>query len=279
VSVAPVLEGAPARRPASGLRVPGWVVSVVVPVLSVLAALGLWELISRTEVISQRDLPAMSTTVQALWSMVQTAAFWIAFGETVRGWAIGLGLAAAFAIPIGIALGSSDFAASAFRVPIEFLRPIPSAALIPLLFLTLGTTLKSEIFLATFGAFWPLLVQTMYGVRDVDPIATDTARSFRLGWMERLYRVTLPSALPYIFTGIRISSTVALILAFTAELFMGTPGLGQRLNYYETFGLNPEIYALALATGLLGVAIHFAVSALERYVLRWHPSQRKGATT
>jgi ABC-type nitrate/sulfonate/bicarbonate transport system permease component len=279
VSVAPVAEGSTARRPASGLRVPGWVVSVVVPILSVLAALGLWELISRTEVISQRDLPAMSTTVQALWSMVQTAAFWIAFGETVRGWAIGLGLAAAFAIPIGIALGSSDFAASAFRVPIEFLRPIPSAALIPLLFLTLGTTLKSEIFLATFGAFWPLLVQTMYGVRDVDPIATDTARSFRLGRMERLYRVTLPSALPYIFTGIRISSTVALILAFTAELFMGTPGLGQRLNYYETFGLNPEIYALALATGLLGVAIHFAVSALERYVLRWHPSQRKGATT
>jgi ABC-type nitrate/sulfonate/bicarbonate transport system permease component len=273
------MEGAPARRPASGLRVPGWVVSVVVPILSVLAALGLWELISRTEVISQRDLPAMSTTVQALWSMVQTAAFWIAFGETVRGWAIGLGLAAALAIPIGIVLGSSDFAASAFRVPIEFLRPIPSAALIPLLFLTLGTTLKSEIFLATFGAFWPLLVQTMYGVRDVDPIAIDTARSFRLGRLERLYRVTLPSALPYIFTGIRISSTVALILAFTAELFMGTPGLGQRLNYYETFGLNPEIYALALATGLLGVAIHFAVSALERYVLRWHPSQRKGATT
>jgi ABC-type nitrate/sulfonate/bicarbonate transport system permease component len=279
VSVAPVAEGSTARRPASGLRVPGWVVSVVVPILSVLAALGLWELISRTEVISQRDLPAMSTTVQALWSMVQTAAFWIAFGETVRGWAIGLGLAAALAIPIGIVLGSSDFAASAFRVPIEFLRPIPSAALIPLLFLTLGTTLKSEIFLATFGAFWPLLVQTMYGVRDVDPIAIDTARSFRLGRLERLYRVTLPSALPYIFTGIRISSTVALILAFTAELFMGTPGLGQRLNYYETFGLNPEIYALALATGLLGVAIHFAVSALERYVLRWHPSQRKGATT
>ena len=62
-------------------------------------------------------------------------------------------------------------------MPIEFLRPIPSAALIPVLFLTLGTNLNSEIFLATFGAFWPLLVQTMYGVHDVDPIATDTARS------------------------------------------------------------------------------------------------------
>ena len=178
-------------------------------------------------------------------------------------------------MPIGIALGSSDFAAASFRVPIEFLRPIPSAALIPLLFLTLGTNLKSEIFLATFGAFWPLLVQTMYGVRDVDPIATDTARSYRVGKLERLYRVTLPSALPYIFTGIRISSAVALILAFTAELFMGTGGLGVAMNVAETFGLNDQIYALALATGFLGVAIHFAVSAVERRVLRWHPSRRK----
>jgi ABC-type nitrate/sulfonate/bicarbonate transport system permease component len=275
VSAADVRLDSPARERQALARLG----AVAIPVSSVLAALGLWELISRTEVISQRDLPAMSTTVQALWSMVQTSVFWIAFGQTVRGWAIGLGLAAVLAIPIGISLGSSEFAASAFRVPIEFLRPIPSAALIPLLFLTLGTTLKSEVFLATFGAFWPLLVQTMYGVRDVDPIALDTARSFRLGRNERLFRVTLPSALPYIFTGIRISSTVALILAFTAELFMGTPGLGQRLNYVETFGLNDQIYALALATGFLGVAIHFAVSAVEKRVLRWHPSQRKGATT
>jgi ABC-type nitrate/sulfonate/bicarbonate transport system permease component len=278
VSAAPVPSDSPAHPHPAASRIPGRVVSIAVPVLSVLAALGLWELISQTETISQRDLPAMSTTVQALWDMVQTGTFWKALGETVRGWAIGLGLAAALAIPIGIALGSSDFAASAFRVPIEFLRPIPSAALIPLLFLTLGTTLRSEIFLATFGAFWPLLVQTMYGVRDVDPVSIDTARSFRLTRSERLFRVTLPSALPYIMTGVRISSTVALILAFTAELFMGTPGLGQRLNYVESFGLNDQIYALALATGLLGVAIHFAVTALEKRILRWHPSQRKSTT-
>ena len=117
----------------------------------------------------------------------------------------------------------------------------------------------------------------MYGVRDVDPIAIDTARSFGLGRLERLYRITLPSAVPYIVTGLRISSTVALILAFTAELFMGTPGLGQRLNYAQSFGLNDQLYALALATGFLGVAIHFAVSAVERRVLRWHPSQRTEA--
>ena len=84
----------------------------------------------------------------------------------------------------------------------------------------------------------------MYGVRDVDPIAVDTGRSFGLGRLERLYRIKLPSAVPYIATGVRISSSVALILAFTAELFMGIPGLGQRMNVADSFGLYEEVYAL-----------------------------------
>ena len=248
----------------------------VLAITSVAAALALWELVSQTELISQRDLPAMSTVVAKLWSMLGTADFWGAFAQTVRGWAVGLALATALAVPIGILLGSSEFAARAFRVPIEFLRPTPSAALIPLLFLTLGTTLKSEVFLATFGAFWPLLVQTMYGVRDVDPVAIDTARSFGVSRFERLYRIKLPSAVPYIGTGLRISSTVALILAFTAELFMGTPGLGQKMNFAESYGLNDQLYALALATGFLGIAIHVVFAAVERRALKWHPSQRVG---
>jgi ABC-type nitrate/sulfonate/bicarbonate transport system permease component len=249
----------------------------VVFVLSIALALGLWELISRTGLISQKDLPAMSTTFQELWSLVKTGDFWIAFLQTVRGWALGLAVATALAVPIGILLGSSEFAASAFRVPIEFLRPIPSAALIPLLFLTLGTTLKSEIFLAAFGAFWPLLVQTMYGVRDVDPVTLDTARSFGVGPFARMYRLKLPSAVPYIATGMRISSGVSLILAFTAELFMGNPGLGQKVNFAQSFGLENQLYAYALATGFLGVAIHLVSTTAERRALRWHPSQRLAA--
>src|ERR671935_2145146 len=246
----------------------------VVFALSIGAALVLWEVISRTGVISQKDLPSMSTSFGELWSLVQTGDFWAAFGDTVRGWALGLTIATALAVPIGIVLGSSDFAASAFRVPIEFLRPIPSAVLIPLLFLTLGTNLKSEVFLASFGAFWPLLVQTMYGVRDVDPITIDTARSFGVGRFERLYRIKLPSAVPYIATGLRISSNVALILAFTAELFMGLPGLGQKVNYVYSFGLETQLYAYALVVGFLGVAIHLLSTAMEQRALRWHPSQR-----
>jgi ABC-type nitrate/sulfonate/bicarbonate transport system permease component len=243
-------------------------------VLSIVSALLFWELISRTGVISQADLPAMSTTFNKLWQMMQTSHFWWSFADTVRGWAIGLSLATVLAVPIGIVLGSSELAASAFRVPIEFLRPIPSAALIPVLFLTLGTNLKSEVFLATFGAFWPLLIQTMYGVRDVDPVLLETARSFEVGRFERLYRITLPSSVPYIATGLRIASTVALILAFTAELFMGTPGLGQLTNTAYSFGLETDVYALAVATGFLGLGIHLLFSSLERRALRWHPSQR-----
>jgi ABC-type nitrate/sulfonate/bicarbonate transport system permease component len=246
--------------------------------LSIVAALVAWEIVSRTGLISQQDLPSMSATFGKLWELMQTGHFWGAFLQTVRGWALGLLLATLLAVPFGIFLGSNDFANRAFRVPIEFLRPIPSAALIPLLFLTLGTTLQSEIFLATFGAFWPLLIQTIYGVRDVDPLALDTGRSFGVGRFERLYRITLPSAIPYIVTGLRISSQVSLILAFTAELFMGVPGLGQEVNYASSFGLTEDLYAYAVATGFLGVSIHLAMSALERRVLRWHPSQRKGTT-
>jgi ABC-type nitrate/sulfonate/bicarbonate transport system permease component len=276
-------EALPAQEAVAGEAVasPGhpWLdrtLTVLVPVLSIAAALLVWEAVSRTNTISQTDLPAMTTSFDALWSMARTSSFWGDYFETVRGWALGLAIATALAVPIGVVLGSSDFLASAFRVPIEFLRPIPSAALIPVLFLTLGSGLKSEVFLAAFGAFWPLLVQTMYGVRDADPVALDTGRVYGLSRRERLYRITLPSAVPYIWTGLRIASTVALILAFTAELFMGTGGLGVRLNVANSFGLTDQLYALAVAIGFLGLAIHFAFSALERRVLRWHPSQRQG---
>jgi ABC-type nitrate/sulfonate/bicarbonate transport system permease component len=272
-----VAATADARRARARLRL-GTLTEGLVFALSIAAALVVWEVVSKTGLISEQDLPAMSTTVGKLWSLVQTGDFWIAVLRTMRGWALGLAVATALAVPIGIFLGSSDFANRALRVPVEFLRPIPSAALIPVLFLTLGTTLKSEVFLAAFGAFWPLLIQTIYGVRDVDPLALDTGRSFGVGRLSRLWRIKLPSSIPYIFTGLRISSQVALILAFTAELFMGIPGLGQEINYASSYGLTEELYAYALATGVLGVAIHLAMTALERRALRWHPSQRTGTT-
>jgi ABC-type nitrate/sulfonate/bicarbonate transport system permease component len=275
--------------PASGNRF-GRALDRLIPVLSVALLLGVWELISRTGVIPQSELPAMSTTLSKLWQIVSTnatpetvvngsntASFWGSFAMLVRGWGLSLLITAVLAIPIGMLLGSNDWLARAFRVPIEFLRPIPSIALIPLLFLlpSFGVGVKSEVFLGAFGAFWPLLVQVMYGVHDVDPIAIDTARSFGVGRLERIYRITLPSALPYVMTGIRLAANVALILVFTAELVgLGAPGLGAKENAAQASLASPLVYAIAVVSGLLGLGIHFLLLKVERVLLRWHPSQR-----
>jgi ABC-type nitrate/sulfonate/bicarbonate transport system permease component len=203
--------------------------------------------------------------------------FWSAVGKTLQGWALGLGIAMALGIPLGMLIGSSRWLFRAFRVPIEFLRPIPSVALIPLAVLIYGTGMQSKVFLAAFACFWPLLIQTMYGVQDVDPVATDTAKSFGLGRLARVRHITLPSAVPYIVTGVRISSAVSLILVVTAELVIGSAGLGREINTARSGGNLEVMYALILATGLLGYVLNIVMSAGERRVLRWHPSQREVA--
>ena len=194
--------------------------------------------------------------------------------HTLQGWAIGLALAALIAIPSGIVIGSSRLLYHALRAVIEFLRPIPSVALIPLAVLIYGSGLESKVFLATFAATWPLLMQTLYGVQDVDPVATDTARSFGFGRARRLLWVTLPSAIPYIATGIRISAAVALILCVTAELVIGASGLGREINLARQGGAVDLMYALIIATGVLGWAMNAVFTRGERRVLHWHPSAR-----
>jgi ABC-type nitrate/sulfonate/bicarbonate transport system permease component len=247
------------------------------PLVAVLVLLALWELVVRVGLIPETSIPPASAAIPELFSQLGEASLWKAVGSTLQGWALGLGIAIAAGVPSGLLIGSSRWAYRAFRVPIEFLRPIPSVALIPLAVLIYGTGLESKVFLAAFASFWPLLIQTMYGVQDLDPVATDTAKSFGLGRFARLYRVTLPSAVPYIATGIRISSAVSLILVVTAELVIGAPGLGRSINVARSGGNLEVMYALIVATGLLGWLLNIAATQAERRVLHWHPSQR-GAT-
>src|SRR5215217_7080690 len=244
------------------------------PLVAVACALALWELAVRAGLLSETSFPPMTETVAELFRQLGTAEFWTAVLNTLQGWALGLGLAILLAVPAGILVGSSRLAYRALRVPIEFLRPIPSVALIPLAVLVYGTGLQSKVFLATFASFWPLLIQTIYGVQDVDPVATDTARAFQLGRFERLWRITVPSAVPYIATGIRIASAVALILCVTAELVIGSAGLGREINSASSGGNVDLMYAMIIATGLLGWLLNIAATMVERRVLHWHPSQR-----
>jgi ABC-type nitrate/sulfonate/bicarbonate transport system permease component len=246
----------------------------VQPWVSVALALALWELVTRAEIISSRNVPPMTETMAELFDLVPTSELWAAVGNTLQGWALGLGIAAGAAIPIGILVGSSRLAYRAVRPIVEFLRPIPSVALIPLAVLVYGTGLESKVFLATFAAFWPLLIQVLYGVQDVDPVATDTARAYGLNRFEILYRVKLPSAVPYIATGIRISSAVALILSVTAELVIGSAGLGRSINLAREGGAFELMYALIIVTGVVGWVLNIAATSVERRVLHWHPSHR-----
>ncbi len=244
------------------------------PVVAVLLLLALWEVVVRAGLIPETSIPPATSAIGELASQVTQAAMWKAVGNTLQGWVIGLGLAVLLGVPAGILIGSSRWAYRALRVPIEFLRPIPSVALIPLAVLVYGTGLQSKVFLATFASFWPLLIQTIYGVQDVDPVATDTARAFQLGRFERLWRITVPSAVPYIATGIRIASAVALILCVTAELVIGSAGLGREINSASSGGNVDLMYAMIIATGLLGWLLNIAATMVERRVLHWHPSQR-----
>ena len=251
---------------------------MVAPLAAVAVLLVLWELAVQTGIVSDTNIPPASAALSELVNQFGDGAFWSAVGATLQGWALGLAIAIALGIPLGLLIGSSRWAYRALRVPIEFLRPIPSVALIPLAVLIYGQGLESKVFLAAFASFWPLLIQTIYGVQDVDPVATDTARSFGLGRAERMWRITVPSAVPYIATGIRISSAVALILAVTAELVIGAAGLGREINVARSGGNLDVMYALIVATGLLGWLLNLTTSAGERRVLHWHPSQRGVAT-
>ena len=251
---------------------------MLAPFAAVVLLLALWELVVRSGLVSETSIPPATGALGELFSLFGDSAFWAAVGQTLEGWALGLGIAIALGIPLGLLIGSSRWAYRALRAPIEFLRPIPSVALIPLAVLIYGQGLESKVFLVAFASFWPLLIQTIYGVQDVDPVATDTARSFGLGRLERMWRITVPSAVPYIATGIRISSAVALILAVTAELVIGAAGLGREINVARSGGDLNSMYALIVATGLVGWALNLATTAGERRVLHWHPSQRGVAT-
>ena len=254
-------------------QLPDW----ALPWVGVAGVLAFFELLSRSELISSRNFPPVSDMFSTLWGELSTSELWEAIGQTLQGWALGLAIAAVLAIPLGILIGSSRLLYRSLRGIIEFLRPIPSVALIPLAILIYGTGLQSKVFLAVFACFWLLLVQTLYGVQDVDPVATDTARSFGFSKRQQLLRVTLPSAVPYIATGIRMASTVALILAVTAELVIGSAGLGREINIARSGGNVELMYALIIVTGLLGWVLNIGFAHAERRVLHWHPSQRSGA--
>lgn len=241
----------------------------------VVVVLAVLEVITRVDIIPRRYFPPISTIFGALIDQLGTRSLWTAVLHTLQGWFWGLLLAIVIAIPLGIVLGSNSVLFHALRPVVEFLRPVPSVALIPLAILQFGVGLDSKIFLATFAAVWPLLIQTMYGVRDVTPMQLETARSYQIRRRDVLGRVVLPSIVPYVATGVRLASAVSLILTVTAELVIGAPGLGEDINVAQSSAAVDVMYALIIVTGLLGWALNAVFVRAESFLLHWHPAHRR----
>lgn len=218
--------------------------------------------------------PTTTAIVNASAGLLVHMRFWAGLGHTAEAWALGLLIATALAIPSGMVIGNSKFLFASTRVVVDFLRPIPVVALLPLALLVFGTTLKMKLLLITFGAFWPLLIQVMYGARDVDPVVADTARAFRLSRARRFIFVVLPSAAPFVATGMRLAATGAFVVAIISELVAGGPGLGLLMFESDNALRYADTYALVFIAGLLGLGLNFGLGRLERLALRWHPSHR-----
>jgi ABC-type nitrate/sulfonate/bicarbonate transport system permease component len=238
------------------------------------AFLALSEAVPRIGLVKEEYFPPTSRIARALADEFSDGTFWTALGDTLTGWALGLAIAASAGIVVGVVVSVVPYLREATASTIEFLRPIPSVALIPLAVLLYGSELRSVLLLVVYASFWQVLIQTLYGVQDVDPVADETARSYGLGTWARVRHVLWPTALPYVMTGVRLAAAVALILAITGELVIGAPGLGARIAVAQNSQAVPEMYALIVVTGLLGLLVNVGARTVERRALAWHQSVR-----
>jgi NitT/TauT family transport system permease protein len=240
--------------------------ALVAPVV----VLALWELAVRFKLVSPAVLPPPSQ-VFAKW--VEYAAT----GELPRdagasllrvgvGFAIGTGLA----LPLGLLMGTSDRLHDFLNPLVQIVRPIPPIAFIPLAILWFGLGNPPAFFLISLGAFFPVLVNTIAGVRNVDAIYLRAAQNLGARGSTLFTRVILPAALPHILTGARVAVGVAFIVVIVAEMIAVNNGLGYRITEAREYFWSDKIIAGMLSIGLIGLAIDTLMARLNRRLLRWH---------
>lgn len=232
------------------------------------------ELVPRLGLVSDDYLPPLSRMLSAIYDDASSGALWSDLGDTLEGWILGFAIAALAGVALGVTIGGSRFLRAFTQSTIEFLRPIPSVALVPLAVIVFGATLQSKLLLVIYASLWPVLVQVLAGVADVDPVAQDTAQSYGLGTWLRLRHLVWPTMLPYLVTGLRLSATIALILTVTSELVIGSPGLGRSIALAQSGGAVATMYGLVIVTGALGLGVNGAMRAIAARALFWHTSVR-----
>jgi NitT/TauT family transport system permease protein len=261
-------------RMAEGLAVPLLIVAVWQAVCS--AGLVIPQVLPSPVAVAQKWLLYLAPT-EAFDPAGQSRIAWLLSGEmlhdilgsmtrVVLGFAVGAGLA----LPLGLLMGASSAVNARLNVLVQLLRPIPPSAYSPLAILWFGLGNPPAIFLIAIGAFFPVLMNTIAGVRQVDAIYLRAARNLGAGPLTIFWRVILPAATPYILAGARIGIGTAFIVVIVAEMIAVTDGLGYRILEAREYFWSDKVIAGMLTIGLVGLLIDLAVSRLSRHLLRWH---------
>jgi ABC-type nitrate/sulfonate/bicarbonate transport system permease component len=242
-------------------------------IVGIVVAMGVWELIRATGALPRDYIPGvgsiLSTTARELGSELLPAA-----ADTLKAWAVGLAITVPAGVLLGLLVGLSRRMDAALRVVVEFMRPVPSVALIPIAVLVFGISLRMQLLLIVYACIWPVFFNVRYAVHGVDPLFLDTGRVAGLARPALIRRVVLPSVLPAAFTGVRIASSIALILAVSAELITGAPGLGKLIVDAQGATQIPLSYAGVLVTGILGFLLNLMFTTLDRRLLPWSLAAR-----
>ncbi|WP_327698834.1 ABC transporter permease [Streptomyces sp. NBC_00459] len=189
----------------------------------------------------------------------------------------GYAVAAVLGVVLGTVIGSYRRVRALCEPVLEFLRAIPAPVLIPVIMLFAGIDDTMKITVIASGCVWPVLLNTVEGVRAVDPVMAETARSYRITGAARLRNVVLRSASPQIFAGLRQALSVAIILMVISEMFAASNGLGFTVVQFQRGFAIPDMWTGILVLGLLGFVLSVVFQLVERRVLGWYHGLRASA--
>jgi ABC-type nitrate/sulfonate/bicarbonate transport system permease component len=253
------------RRPLLSLFRTRWL-----GVAFIVALLIAWELAAAYELFPPMSFPRMSAILVAFWELAVSGelagevlpSLWRMFAGYFIGIVLGVGL--------GLLMGYFRFFYNLLEPITEVLRPIPSPAYLPIVILFLGIDDQMKIFMIAFASVFPILLNTYSGVRGVDPIQLQTARTFGLSGRKLLWQIILPAASPFIFTGMRISLAVALIVMVISEMVAASNGVGYFILSAQRGFKIRDMFAGILALAALGYLLNRLFVAIETRVLAWH---------
>ena len=243
------------------LRWPGFALVAVLLVF--------WQCASAFGWVDSVSVPRVTTILSTWWSDLASGVIPSQLGPSLRRITVGLGLAVVIGIPLGLLMGVSRLAYRVLEPVTELIRPIPSAAYIPVAILFLGLGDEMKLFVIFLACVFPVLLNTYGGVKGVDRDLIDTGRTLGTPRASILRKIVFPAALPSVLTGIRVSLGIAFIVAVTSEMIAGNNGLGYFIiDKQQSFHVS-EVFAGILTLGVLGYALNLIFLQIERYLLRW----------